>query len=246
MNLHAIASRAISCLHPNVSLILVRALGSENDHGMLKGTFGQCEEITAQMQTLSGDELKLDHEIYEVDIVRKFYLSVQGRPVLAGMRLLEAGSDFLYLKGIRQFWRVHAVSEDYNLSGWAQVNASLQDQPPAAVVIALIKSDLVDGDEVKWLVQTYLEARQDDQGPQPEPRSGSGSQSGADDRGRTATSAVGNGGGDHTAGGSGAIGTGGAGYARAPAISSDSTDDANRAGSATDNSGADSSRFFGY
>ncbi len=84
---------------------------------MLKGTFGQCEEITAQMQTLSGDELKLDHEIYEVDIVLKFYFSVQGRPVLAGMRLLEAGSDFLYLKGIHQFWRLHSVSEDYNLSG---------------------------------------------------------------------------------------------------------------------------------
>ena len=96
MNLHAIAARAIGAVHPNQELVLIRCLGPVNESGLLLGQFGSCEAVTAQVQSLNGDELKLEHELYEVDIVRKFFFSVTGRPVLAGIKLLEAGSDFLY------------------------------------------------------------------------------------------------------------------------------------------------------
>ena len=136
MNLHAIAARAIGAVHPNQELVLIRCLGSVNESGLLLGQFGSCEAVTAQVQSLSGDELKLEHELYEVDIVRKFFFSVTGRPVLAGIKLLEAGSDFLYQRSTGQFWRVFNIAEDYYLSGWVQAFAALQNNPPQGAVEA--------------------------------------------------------------------------------------------------------------
>ena len=151
MNLHAIAARAIGAVHPNQELVLIRCLGSVNESGLLLGQFGSCEAVTAQVQSLSGDELKLEHELYEVDIVRKFFFSVTGRPVLAGIKLLEAGSDFLYQRSTGQFWRVFNIAEDYYLSGWVQAFAALQNNPPQGAVIALVDSGLLSDAEAAAL-----------------------------------------------------------------------------------------------
>ena len=151
MNLHAIAARAIGAVHPNQELVLVRCLGSVNESGLLLGQFGSCEAVTAQVQSLNGDELKLEHELYEVDIVRKFFFSVTGRPVLAGIKLLEAGSDFLYQRSTGQFWRVFNIAEDYYLSGWVQAFAALQNNPPQGAVIALVDSELLSDAEAAAL-----------------------------------------------------------------------------------------------
>ena len=151
MNLHAIAARAIGAVHPNQELVLVRCLGSVNESGLLLGQFGSCEAVTAQVQSLSGDELKLEHELYEVDIVRKFFFTVTGRPVFAGIKLLEAGSDFLYQRSTGQFWRVFNIAEDYYLSGWVQAFAALQNNPPQGAVIALVDSGLLSDAEADAL-----------------------------------------------------------------------------------------------
>lgn len=143
MNLHAIAARAIGAVHPNQELVLIRCLSSVNESGLLLGQFGSCEAVTAQVQSLSGDEPKLEHELYEVDIVRKFFFAVTGRPVFAGLKLLEAGSDFLYQHSTGQFWRVFNIAEDYYLSGWVQAFAALQNNPPQGAVIALVDSGLL-------------------------------------------------------------------------------------------------------
>ena len=78
-----------------------------------------------------------------MDIVCKFFFSVTGRPVLAGIKLLEAGSDFLYQRSTGQFWRVFNIAEDYYLSGWVQAFAALQNNPPQGAVIALVDSGLL-------------------------------------------------------------------------------------------------------
>lgn len=163
MNLHAYANRAISALHPNVKLVLVRCIGTVNEHGRILGRFGQCEDVSAQMQTLSGDELKYEHELYEVDFARKFFLSVKGRPVFAGQGQLQVGSDFFYMRSIQQFWRVYNVAEDFYLSGWSQVYATLQNKPPLGAVQALITSGLVSANEAAALSARYIDGINDDQ-----------------------------------------------------------------------------------
>lgn len=155
MNLHAIATRAVSVLHPNIDLILVRSLNVTNEQGRLAAQFGECEKVSAQVQTLSGDELKLEHEVYEVDIARKFFFSVTGRPVFAGAKLHVTSSDFLYQCGKGLFWRVFNVAEDFHLSGWSQVLGSLQNNPPQGVAQTLVDSGLLPDAEVKTLADLY-------------------------------------------------------------------------------------------
>lgn len=165
MNLHAIAARAIGAVHPNQELVLIRCLGSVNESGRLLGQFGLCEAVTAQVQSLNGDELKLEHELYEVDIVRKFFFSVTGRPVIAGIKLLEAGSDFIYQRSTGQFWRVFNIAEDYYLSGWVQAFAALQNNPPQGAVIALADSGLLSDSEADALRTKFHIGDNDEQEP---------------------------------------------------------------------------------
>lgn len=172
MNLHAIAARAIGAVHPNQELVLIRCLGSVNESGLLLGQFGSCEAVTAQVQSLNGDELKLEHELYEVDIVRKFFFSVTGRPVLAGIKLLEAGSDFLYQRSTGQFWRVFNIAEDYYLSGWVQAFAALQNNPPQGAVIALADSGLLSDAEADALRTKFHIGDNDEQEPDNEDSDG--------------------------------------------------------------------------
>lgn len=184
MNLHAIAARAIGAVHPNQELVLIRCLGSVNESGRLLGQFGSCEAVTAQVQSLNGDELKLEHELYEVDIARKFFFSVTGRPVFAGIKLLEAGSDFLYQKSTGQFWRVFNIAEDYYLSGWVQVFAALQNNPPQGAVIALVDSGLLSEAEASALRDKFQIGDNNEEGPT-EPDSGDDGSNNADTSGNT-------------------------------------------------------------
>ena len=203
MNLHAYANRAISALHPNVKLVLVRCIGTVNEHGRILGRFGQCEDVSAQMQTLSGDELKYEHELYEVDFARKFFLSVTGRPVFAGQGQLQVGSDFFYMRSIQQFWRVYNVAEDFYLSGWTQVYATLQSKPPVGAVQALIASGLISANEAAALSARYIDGINDDQ-TQEEPAHPSGGAAEDSDHGASGNTAGGDGtsgdGANHTAG----------------------------------------------
>lgn len=186
MNLHAIAARAIGAVHPNQELVLIRCLGSVNESGLLLGQFGSCEAVTAQVQSLSGDELKLEHELYEVDIVRKFFFSVTGRPVLAGIKLLEAGSDFFYQRSTGQFWRVFNIAEDYYLSGWVQAFAALQNNPPQGAVIALADSGLLSDAEADALRAKFYIGDNDEQ----EPTEPDGEDSDGDTSGNSGNSTV--------------------------------------------------------
>lgn len=188
MNLHAIAARAIGAVHPNQELVLIRCLGSVNESGRLLGQFGLCEAITAQVQSLNGDELKLEHELYEVDIVRKFFFSVTGRPVIAGIKLLEAGSDFIYQRSTGQFWRVFNIAEDYYLSGWVQAFAALQNNPPQGAVIALVDSGLLSEAEASALRDKFQIGDNNEEDPT-EPDSGDDGSNNANTSGNTVNSA---------------------------------------------------------
>lgn len=188
MNLHAIAARAIGAVHPNQELMLIRCLGSVNGSGLLLGQFGSCEAVTAQVQSLSGDEPKLEHELYEVDIVCKFFFSVTGRPVIAGIKLLEAGSDFIYQRSTGQFWRVFNIAEDYYLSGWVQAFAALQNNPPQGAVIALVDSGLLSEAEASALRDKFQIGDNNEEDPT-EPDSGDDGSNNANTSGNTGNSA---------------------------------------------------------
>lgn len=148
LNLHAIVSRTISALHPNSTMILIRCVGSTNVYGEVSFKYGDCEKLTAQIQTLTPFELQqAATEVLQTDISRKFYMSVKGRQVTAGNTAHNVGSDFIYTIKDKKFWRVYSISEDFTLSGWALAYGSLQTQPLPEVEQALINSGLLEGQD---------------------------------------------------------------------------------------------------
>ena len=84
---------------------------------------------------------------------------------VAGIKLLEAGSDFLYQRSTGQFWRVFNIAEDYYLSGWVQAFAALQNNPPQGAVIALADSGLLSDAEADTLRAKFYIGDNDEQEP---------------------------------------------------------------------------------
>lgn len=65
MNLHALANRVIKVASPNVDLVVIRCTGFKNEYGQLIESYGACERVSTQKQTLNGDELSLSNEIMQ-------------------------------------------------------------------------------------------------------------------------------------------------------------------------------------
>lgn len=55
INLHAIANHCIQALSPNVDVIVVRCTDLSLSYGEAQATYGDCELLSAQKQTLNGD-----------------------------------------------------------------------------------------------------------------------------------------------------------------------------------------------
>lgn len=141
-NLHAIANMAIRTALPNVDMVVIRCTGFKNEYGQLIESFGSCERITAQKQTLNGDELTFTNEIMQAEIARKFFLSSKGAPLTAGRRHDQCGASYLFELDSGVFWKVYNISEDYAAAGWQLVFAAIDPTPPAAAKQALKDSGI--------------------------------------------------------------------------------------------------------
>lgn len=143
INLHAIANRVLKLVHPNEDFIVIRCTGYINNHGILTYFYGDCEKVSAQMQSLSGDEQKLSNEIMQNEISRKLFISVVGRPLSAGRYDVPEGASFLYQVSTGNFWKVFNISEDFTKNNWATVLISLMppESTPEAVTQALQASE---------------------------------------------------------------------------------------------------------
>lgn len=143
LNLHAIANRCIQCLSPNVQLVLIRNTSLVNEYGEIKATYGDCELISAQKQTLNGDEQALVNEQLQNEFSRKFYFSNVGQPVVSGRRDLQEAPTYFYEVDSGTYWRIYNINEDYQSSSWLMVFATLQNNVPPEVESALKESGLV-------------------------------------------------------------------------------------------------------
>lgn len=109
MNLHAIASRAISCLHPNVSLILVRAQGSENAIEKINHSFAVEEARKVRKRQDTGLGLGFNFGD-SADANRVFYDGVAF--VQNCIELIELENDHIFADGIVDARRMLADSAD--------------------------------------------------------------------------------------------------------------------------------------
>ncbi len=142
MNLHALANRVIKVALPNVDLVVIRCTGFKNEYGQLIESFGSCERVSAQKQTLNGDELTYANEIMQGEIGRKFFISTKGAPLTVGRRHDQQGGSYLFELDSGLFWKVYNISEDYSAAGWQLVFAAIDPTPPAAAKQALKDSGI--------------------------------------------------------------------------------------------------------
>ncbi len=142
MNLHALANRVIKVASPNVDLVVIRCTGFKNEYGQLIESYGACERVSTQKQTLNGDELSLSNEIMQGEIGRKFFLSTRLAPLTAGRRHDKQGASYLFELDTHDFWKVYNISEDYSAVGWQLVFAAIDPTPPASVKQALKDSGI--------------------------------------------------------------------------------------------------------
>ena len=142
INLHAIANRVIRAVHPNDDFIVIRCTGFVNNNGLLTHYYGDCEKVSAQLQTLNGDEQSLNAEIMQNEISRKLFISVQGMPITAGRFDTQEGATFLYHPKTGDFWKVYNINEDFNKNHWVTAFVSLlsYESTPRTVIDGLKNS----------------------------------------------------------------------------------------------------------
>ena len=149
LNLHVLANRLIRQAVPNTTMVVIRALPEtvSNSDGTVSCSYGDCELILAQQQSINGDEPALANNAWQDEESRKFYLSALGRPLSSGDSKTQEPSSYLYEIKAQRFWRIYSISEDFQTVGWALVFASLQasSRVPLVVKKALAQSGMVPG-----------------------------------------------------------------------------------------------------
>jgi hypothetical protein len=129
MNLHVVANKLISRIHPNETCLLRRASGMSNDKGRMVPTFEPGVEVEAQIQSESADELAHQMEnVGSIEETRKafLYASPAAGPV---SRPLAKGGDMLR-RPDGTWWLVTAMMEDFTNAGWVLVRITLQVEGP--------------------------------------------------------------------------------------------------------------------
>lgn len=139
INLHGIVRGAVNHLHPDVKVILYRTTGQVVvTGGQPKPIYAEGINIKAQMQSEGTTALFHADKIGQEEIMRKFYLfaSPELDMRVAGIiRPLSRGGDMFQIDPTENWfagtwWLVDATIEDFTRSGWANVRATLQVNPP--------------------------------------------------------------------------------------------------------------------
>ena len=126
MNLHAIAMKHISRVHPGTNVIAIRCLGQGSDNGRIRYHYGKCEKATAQKQYIGGDDSAVHDAHIQIDMQRKFYLALKGPALDSGNREHGTGGAYLYEPDTGDLWKVFSVAEDFKSVGWALYFGALQ------------------------------------------------------------------------------------------------------------------------
>lgn len=133
INLHSIVRPVINALHPEVKATLYQSTGQTTGAGGgVKSIYAPGVAITAQKQSESPAALFHADRVDQTEESRKFYLfsdSDTAKKVQGEYRPLSRGGDMFQLTD-GSWWLVDALIEDFSLSGWVSIRATLQVNPP--------------------------------------------------------------------------------------------------------------------
>ncbi len=131
MNLHAIARGAIPALHPDETVTLRQSVGQRNARGRLVPEYAPARAVTAQIQSLGGDDLRHAEAVNLTQRDRKAYLFAPD-PALSPngiVRPLARNGDMMR-RADGSWWLVTAMLEDFTASGWVCVGITEQEDGP--------------------------------------------------------------------------------------------------------------------
>lgn len=134
INLHGIVRGAISSLHPDIAATLYQSTGQAgvSPGGSPLPVYAPGVGITAQKQSASPATLLHRDRVSETEQTYTFSLFSSPDPakkVTGIYRPLSRGGDIFQLAD-GSWWLVDELLEDFSLSGWVSILATLQVIPP--------------------------------------------------------------------------------------------------------------------
>lgn len=139
INLHGVVRGAINHLHPDIKATLYQVTGQTVvTGGQPKSIYSPGKPVWTQAQSEGTTTLYHADRVGSEEIIRKFYLF--SKPELneriAGIiRPLSRGGDMFQIDINEKWfagtwWLVEGTIEDFTLSGWVNIRATLQVNPP--------------------------------------------------------------------------------------------------------------------
>ncbi len=130
MNLHAIANSVIRAVNANEPVTLYQAHGQENVRGIVTAKYLAPQTITAQVQAESDAALQHMGGTGQTSVQKRFYVHADALLTPQGLvRQLDRSGDIIE-RGDGTFWLVTAVPDDFAMSGWVCLRATLQTIEP--------------------------------------------------------------------------------------------------------------------
>jgi len=126
MNLHDIASQAISIINPLQTITITpRSSYTVNEYGEAVATDGTAYEIIADVQPMSSEDIKYVNNYNESTIYKAFWVSADvfalNRPMVRDGDKVLWNNQIFYVVGRPEDW--------YNTSGWSHFIGALQLNP---------------------------------------------------------------------------------------------------------------------
>jgi len=131
MNLHEIASNAISSINPFQSITIIpRGSYTVNDYGETIVSDGESYSILADVQPVNSEDIKFVNNYNESTIYKAFWVSANtfglNRPIArAGDKVICNGKTY-YVTSMPEDW--------YETVGWSHFIGALQLNPKVEVV----------------------------------------------------------------------------------------------------------------
>lgn len=129
VNLHALARRAVSRLHPEETVTLYQSAGQINVKGALTPIYDAPAQVSAQIQSISDDALTHADRTGMNSHTRKAWFFQLPKPITTVDRATGRGGDVIQ-RSDGTWWLVDALSEDFTASGWVSVRLTWQVKAP--------------------------------------------------------------------------------------------------------------------
>ena len=136
LNLHGIVRGAITSVHPDVKVQVVRSCGSKPDEdGRPVSCYERIYDVRAQIQSENDAALFHADMAGANTITRKIYLFAPkdaARQPASVFRPLSRSGDYIVQED-GTVWMVNAVTENFAGVGWVSVRATLQVTAPKGI-----------------------------------------------------------------------------------------------------------------